>query len=80
MKNEIERLKNEFENIKKKGWIKSKRQNISGIGYTFEKLLNIDENSISFADYNGIEIKNKRYNTRGMITLFSSVPDGDNLF
>ena len=76
----ISELKNIFEEIKKMGWIRSKRTGSTGIGYTFETLMNISENSLSVADFKGIEIKTKRESSNGYITLFSCVPDGDYLF
>lgn len=50
-------LKNKFESIKNKGWIKSLRRGSTGVGYTFESLLGKDEDSYSLPDFNGIEIK-----------------------
>lgn len=69
-----------FATIRKKGWIKSKREGSTGIGYTFESLLNITENSLPIADYNGIEIKTMRILSKKYIHLFNAAPDGDFLY
>lgn len=78
--NNIKELNNKFEEIKNLGWIKSMRTGTTGIGYTFEQLLNCEENSFILPDYMNIEIKVKRRYSKGSITLFSANPDGDYLF
>lgn len=70
-------LKNKFESIKNKGWIKSLRRGSTGVGYTFESLLGKDEDSCSLPDFNGIEIKTHRKNSNSYITLFNYNPIGD---
>lgn len=69
-----------FKRIKQMGWIKTLRSGSTGVGYTFESLLNKDEESFSIPDFGNIEIKTKRYFTKGFIELFNAVPDGDFLF
>ena len=69
-----------FAKIREKGWIESKRKGSTGIGYTLEKLLNIEENSLPIADYNGIELKTMRIMSKKTIHLFNAEPDGDYLF
>ena len=80
MYNDIKKLTKEFENIKKLGWIKSKRKGTTGIGYTFETLLGKIEENFEIPDYNSIEIKTKHKYSKGYITLFNCNPDGDILF
>ncbi|MBE6152395.1 MAG: hypothetical protein E7165_03695 [Firmicutes bacterium] len=63
------------EKIIKKNWIKSLYHGTGGIGITFEKLLNIETNTLEIPDYNQIEIKTKLNNNKGYITLFSATPD-----
>lgn len=75
-----EQLLKSFKKIKSKGWVESLRKGPTGIGYTFEQLLSLPENNLSIPDYNEIEIKTKRFYTKGNITLFSTVPDGDEIF
>lgn len=69
-----------FIRIKKMGWIKTMRNGSTGVGYTFECLLNKSEESFNVPDFGKIEIKTKRYFTKGYIELFNAVPDGDFLF
>lgn len=78
-KNIIELYK-QFLKIKNKGYIKTKRKGSTGIGYTFENLLNKNEDNFSIPDYNGIEIKTIRRNSRQQLHLFTATPDGDFLF
>lgn len=73
-------LKKEFERIKRLGWIESKRKGTTGIGYTFETLLNKPEENFEIPDFGKIEIKTKHRYSKGYITLFNATPDGDGLF
>ncbi len=73
-------LYNNFIRIKKMGWVRTLRNGSTGVGYTFETLLNKNEESFSVPDFGNIEIKTKRYFTKGYIELFNAVPDGDYLF
>ena len=70
-------LKEKFQEIKKMDWIKSERKGNTGIGYTFEKLLGKDEDALCQPDYNGIEIKTHRKNSRSYVTLFNYNPIGE---
>ena len=76
MAKEIQTLRNEFKKIKSKGWIKSLYKGNNGVGLTFESLLGICKNELEIPDYNGIELKTKRYNSHSYITLFSCKPEG----
>ena len=76
MKYEIKKLKEEFIKIKEKGWIKSLNRGSNGIGFTFESLLGIPRNELEIPDYNGIELKTRRYSSTSYIILFSSKPEG----
>lgn len=80
MQKNISKLQKEFERIKQKGYIKGICNNFSSIGRTFEHELNLPENTFSIPDYYGIEIKTRRAYTKSYITLFTTVPDGENLF
>ncbi len=75
MKN-LNRIKKDFERIKKKGFVKSTRPNNKdgGIGNTYEDLLGVIENNLKEADYLGFEIKSKRKNNSSYISLFSKSP------
>ena len=69
MKQSIIDLNKEFQRIKSMGLIESKRKGATGIGYTFECLLNKQEESFDIPDYKGIEIKTKYIYSRGKIWL-----------
>lgn len=66
--------------IKKKGWIRSLRDGPTGIGYTFECLLNKPEENLPIPDFNGIEIKTIHKFSKRTVHLFNATPDGDYLF
>ena len=61
--NKLDKIKSEFERIKRLGFIKSTRQNNKdgGIGNTFEDYLGVDENNLSDPDFEGFEVKTKRF-------------------
>ena len=76
MQQEIKKLKEEFIKIKEKGWIKSVNKGPNGVGITFESLLGIQMNELEFPDYNGIELKARRYGSKSYVILFSAKPEG----
>ena len=60
-------------------WVESMRAGDTGIGYTFETLLDIEENNSRTADFRGIELKCKRVRSRGgpaagKVNLFQQGP------
>lgn len=74
MKEDIKDLKSEFSRIKKVGLIKSLRNGPTGIGYTFETLLNKKEDQNSNPDYKSIELKCRLGYSKSAVTLFNLVP------
>jgi len=60
-----------FKDLKSKGFIPSTRKGPTGVGYTLETYLEIDENNISLPDLNKIELKAHRTKSQSMITLFT---------
>ena len=76
MERQIKKLKEEFVKIKEKGWIKSLNKGSNGIGFTFEALLGIQKNELEIPDYNGVELKTRRYSSTSYLILFSSKPEG----
>ena len=68
---DLEEFKEKFQELKKKGFVPSSRKGPTGIGYTFETLLGLDENNLALPDIENIEIKAHRDNTNSMITLFT---------
>ena len=73
-------LKPKFIKISEQGWIESKRNGTTGIGYTFEYLIGKEEESFPIPDFGTIEIKTRFRNAKTDITLFNVTPDGDYLF
>ena len=72
----IDELLTKFTEIAYKGWIESHRQHNTGIGKTFEDLLEKVEDNIGNPDYKGIELKTHRSNSNSFTTLFTACPDG----
>jgi hypothetical protein len=68
-----------FDGVKAKGWIETLRSGHTGIGYTFETLIDIEENNDQIADFRGIEIKCKGVregfnSSNGKLNLFQKSP------
>lgn len=74
MKEDIEELINEFSRIKRMGLIKSLRDGPTGVGYTFETLLNKKEDQLCLPDFKSIELKCRLGYSKSSITLFNCVP------
>ena len=71
MKLSIEEFSEKFRIIKEKGFVPSLRKGPTGIGYTLETLLGIDENNDFSPDIEGAELKAHRANSQNLITLFT---------
>ena len=74
----LQDLLNKFDAIQGR-WFDSLRSGDTGIGYTFETLLGIQENNDKTADFRGIELKCKRLKLTGVgamgkVNLFQQVP------
>lgn len=65
----------EFQRIKKLGYVASKRSNNTGIGKTFEDYLGVAENNLKEADFEGFEVKSKRALSSSFLTLFTKSPN-----
>ena len=74
MKNDILELKRKFEKIKSIGLVKSLRAGSTGVGYTFESLLNKAEDQKSTPDFKSIELKCKLGYSKSSLTLFNCAP------
>ncbi len=71
----IEGFKKDFLKIKESGFVESHRSHNTGIGKTFEDLMNIVENNNFLADYMGVlELKSSRELSNSMVTLFTKAP------
>lgn len=64
-------FKTKLRDIKKQGFIKSKRESNTEIGYTLETLLGIKVNNIKLPDLCKIELKSKRKNVSTFVTMFT---------
>ncbi len=78
MEENIQILKEKFQEIKNKDLHKSLRRGSTGIGYTFEYLLGKKEDNASSPDFNGIEIKTQLGYTKKAFTLFCLSPSNKN--
>jgi|TARA_Y100000310_G_C20447586_1_gene699162 hypothetical protein len=67
----IEEFKIKFDALKEKGFIPSLRKGPTGIGYTLEEELEIEENNFALPDLEGVELKAHRTRVSSMITLFT---------
>jgi hypothetical protein len=68
---DLNEFSKKFCEIKKMGWIASKRKGPTGVGQTLESLLGLRENNISLPDLGKIELKAHRINSSSLITLFT---------
>lgn len=80
MNENIRLLERKFLEIKKRGYVKSVRKGPTGVGATFESLLNKNEESFEIPDFYDIEIKTKRSYSKSYITLFNAVPTGSSYY
>lgn len=71
---DLEKLVAEFRRVKALGEVKSLRKGCTGIGYTFETLINKEEDKLSKPDFGQVEIKTKLGYTKEPITLFNASP------
>jgi hypothetical protein len=68
---ELQEFLHHFRRIKAMGFVQSLRRGPTGIGYTFETLLGIQENNIYQPDLGVIELKTHRTKANNLITLFT---------
>ena len=74
--NNLKRLSNEFYRIQCMNWIKNVGKGYSSAGKTLENILGKTDDYESLPDFDGIELKTKRNNSKSWITLFHASPDG----
>jgi hypothetical protein len=67
----LKKFRTKFDQVKEKGWVKSKRKGPTGIGKTLEQLLGIKENNIALPDLGTVELKAHRIGSSSLITLFT---------
>lgn len=71
---QIKELEILIKDIKSEGWHLSTRDGDTGIGKTFEDLLEKKEDNYALPDFHDFEIKTHRQATRSPITLFTKSP------
>lgn len=76
MSDYIKDLTEAVKKIKSDGWHDSTRKGNTGIGKTFEDLLDKEEDNIDAPDYFDIEIKTHETASASMLTLFTKSPSG----
>ena len=75
MSNAIENFKKDFEEVRNMGFVESHRTHNTGIGKTFEDLVNVKENNKQEVDYlNELELKSSRKLSGSMVTIFTKSP------
>lgn len=67
----LEEFKQKLQELRNKGFVKSLRRGPTGIGFTFETLMGVEENNLALPDIDDIEIKAHRDNSKSMVTLFT---------
>ena len=71
----INDFENELKKLSKRGYIESLRSGDTGVGYTLESCLGIEENNVPFADLGReIELKTFRKDSSSLLTLFTCEP------
>jgi len=71
----LKEFKKDFEKVRRAGFIESHRSHNTGIGKTFEDLVNVVENNKQEVDYlDELELKSSRELSQSMVTLFTKSP------
>lgn len=68
---DITELKDKLSEIHRKGYIVSLRRGSTGIGYTLETLLGLDENNLKTPDFGDVELKSHRNGVSSLVTMFT---------
>ena len=66
-----EQITTKLSEIKAMGFVRTMRKGSTGVGYTLETLLGIEENNIRLPDLGTFELKARREGHSGMTTLFT---------
>lgn len=65
-------IQKRLQELKEQGYIPSKRRGPTGIGFTFEKCMGLDETNLQLPDLRGrVELKATRRSSTSLITLFT---------
>lgn len=73
LQNSLSYLKVQLSKYKNK-WIESSRVGDTGIGKTFEDILEKEEDNLALPDLENLEIKSQRFNSSSKVTLFTKAP------
>ena len=68
---DIAQLREKLSEIKQRGYVVSLRRGNTGIGYTLETLLELDENNLRTPDLGEIELKSQRNGVSNRVTMFT---------
>ena len=68
---DITQLKDKLSEINQRGYVVSLRGGNTGIGYTLETLLGLDENNLKTPDFEDIELKSQRNGASNPVTMFT---------
>ena len=69
---DIIELKNKLSEINQRGFIVSLRKGNTGIGYTLETLLGLEENNLKTPDFGDVELKSQRNEVNNRVTMVYS--------
>ena len=67
----IAQLKDKLSEINQMGYVVSLRKGSTGIGYTLETLLGLEENNLKTPDFGDVELKSQRNGVSNRVTLFT---------
>lgn len=68
----LEEVQKNLLSLKEKGFVTSKREGPTGVGYTLEQELNLTETNLSIPDIDGqVELKATRKDSNSLVTLFT---------
>ena len=68
---DIAELKDKLSEINQMGYVVSLRRSNTGIGYTLETLLGLEENNLKTPDFGDIELKSQRIGSTNPVTMFT---------
>lgn len=68
---DIAELKDKLSEINQMGYVVSLRRSNTGIGYTLETLLGLEENNLKTPDFGDVELKSQRNGVSNRVTMFT---------
>ena len=67
----ITELRDKLSEINRRGYVVSLRKGNTGIGYTLETLLGLEENNLKTPDFGDVELKSQRNGVSNPVTMFT---------